>query len=367
MPLLDIETFRREARGGHTPEGALFKLATTEPEVVGGASSRTRRFIFSDSAVDHSNDRINQGGWDLSVFRRNPVALFSHDSLAPPIGKASNVAVVNDRLVGDIEFASASVYPFANTIFELVKGGFIKAVSVGFLPKDWKFTSDKNRPNGIDFIKQILAEISICAVPCNPNALLEARSLGVDTRPLREWAERVLDSGDTVFMPRRDIETIRRQAAEPRGAGVSRLASPSSQSMRQLVDDVGASIAGERQAIRTVQDALASSDDQPLDEVQLKLAVGHFSGAIASKNQALACVRAALALAADNDDNAPPNPPGPIAPDGMEARLRQAARLKAEIAARKAPASPAERLAQVAEMRRVQERMDDARRFLGRP
>ena len=37
--------------------------------------------------------------------------------------------------------------------------------------------------------------------------------MGIDTAPLREWAEKVLDSGDTVFLPRTELETLRKQAS----------------------------------------------------------------------------------------------------------------------------------------------------------
>ena len=184
MKLLSTDDFRNAVKDGQRPEGTIFRFATTEPEVQGEADARTLRFVFSDATVDHSGDSIDPKGWDLGIFKRNPVALFSHMSWDPPIGRASNVVVDGDKLVGDIEFAAAEVYDFADTIYRLVKGGFLKAVSVGFMPKEWAFSSDKNRPYGIDFKKQTLLEISVCPVPCNPNALGEARSLGVDTRPL---------------------------------------------------------------------------------------------------------------------------------------------------------------------------------------
>lgn len=214
MKLLSADDFRAEAKEGHRPEGTVFRFAATEPQTVGAASARTKRFVFSDATVDHSNDSIDPKGWNLGVFNRNPVALFSHMSWDPPIGKAHNVGVQVDKLVGDIEFASADVYDFADTVYRLVDGGFLKAVSVGFVPEEWAFSSDKDRPYGIDFKKQTLLEISVCPVPCNPNALSEARSLGVDTRPLVQWAERVLDTGDVMFLPRSELETLRRQAKE---------------------------------------------------------------------------------------------------------------------------------------------------------
>ena len=211
MKLLSADQFRDAAKDGGQPDGTVFRFATTEPQNVEGAT-RTKRFIFSDATIDHAGDSIDPKGWDLGVFKSNPVALFSHMSWEPPIGRASNVTVEKGKLVGDIEFASADVYAFADTIYRLVDGGFMNAVSVGFKPKEWKFTSDKDRPYGIDFVKQLLLEISVCPVPCNPSALTEARSIGIDTAPLQEWAEKVLDTGDTVFLPKTELECLRKQA-----------------------------------------------------------------------------------------------------------------------------------------------------------
>jgi HK97 family phage prohead protease len=214
MKLLTADAFREEAKAGRAPEGTVFRLATSEPQTVEGAA-RTKRFVFSDATTDHAGDTIDPKGWELDVFKSNPVALFAHMSWDPPIGRASNVKVQGDQLVGDIQFAPPETYDFADTIYRLVDGGYLKAVSVGFLPKEWTWSSDKDRPYGIDFTKQLLLEISVCPVPCNPNALGEARSAGVDTRPLVDWAEKVLDSGDVMFLPRAELETLRRQAKEP--------------------------------------------------------------------------------------------------------------------------------------------------------
>lgn len=214
MKLLSADDFRAAAKDGARPEGTVFRFATSEPEQVGDDAARTQRFVFSDATVDHAKDSIDQKGWDLSIFKRNPVALFAHMSWEPPIGRASNVGVQAGKLMGDIEFAAAEVYPFADTIYRLVKGKFLNAVSVGFLPKEWAFSSDKDRPYGIDFKSQSLLEISCCPVPCNPNALGEARAAGIDTRGLVDWAEKVLDSGEVVFLPRKDVEALRLQAKD---------------------------------------------------------------------------------------------------------------------------------------------------------
>jgi HK97 family phage prohead protease len=162
------------------------------------------------------NDTIAAAGWDLTDFQANPVALWAHDSCAPPIGGARNVAVEGDHLLGDIEFAPPETYAFADTIYRLVLGKFLRAVSVGFLPTRYAFVeNDPECGFGIDFLEQSLLEISICPVPANPNALQEARRQGIDMRPLVEWAERTLDCDGKASLPRAELERLRRAAKEP--------------------------------------------------------------------------------------------------------------------------------------------------------
>lgn len=168
------------------PTGPIFRVSTEPPEDV---APRTKRFCFSDGSVDRLGDRIDPDGWDLQEFRRNPVALWAHDSLAPPVGRARNVFVEGRRLMGDIEFAPPEVYPFADTIFRLVDGKWLNAVSVGFLPTAAAFVeNDPDRRGGIDFQRQTLIEISIVPVPANANALAEARSKGVNVGLLARGA-----------------------------------------------------------------------------------------------------------------------------------------------------------------------------------
>jgi HK97 family phage prohead protease len=184
-----IDEFREAARGRAPSDAMVLRDIPIAP--VGqpaNPGSRTKRFVFSDETVDRAKDVIKAGGWNLDNFLRNPTVLFAHRSDEPPIGRASNVGVVGQRLIGDIEFASADTYPLADTIFRLVKGGFLNAVSVGFRPLKFQFSKDPSRPNGIDFLESELLEVSVCPVPANPSALVQARAAGIEVaRVSHEW------------------------------------------------------------------------------------------------------------------------------------------------------------------------------------
>ena len=215
MHLIGIDEFRAAAREKRTHGGdGVYHVATGEVRQVENMP-RTLQFVFSDSTVDRMGDTIAADGWETADFLKNPVALWAHDSSSPPIGRASDLGVEGSRLLGNIEFVGPETYAFGDTIYRLLLGRFLRAVSVGFLPLEYSFIeNDPTRGFGIDFKRQTLLEISVVPVPANANALQEARSKGIDTRPLVAWAERTLESGDQIIIPRAELEALRKAAKE---------------------------------------------------------------------------------------------------------------------------------------------------------
>ncbi len=189
--MIDIARFHALAARSAAPKGTCVRLALAS-EPVASASERVVSFVFSDNSVDSYGDTIDARGWDLRTFESNPVALYGHDPDDPEniIGKARNVRVQGTRLVGDIVFADAAINPKAEMVFQMVKNGFLNAVSVGFEPIEWAQAKDKARPGGIDFTKQKLREISVVAIPANENALVQARAAGIDVDRLGLRASR---------------------------------------------------------------------------------------------------------------------------------------------------------------------------------
>jgi HK97 family phage prohead protease len=163
------------------PEMAVFKegfLSADAPDPENAA--RTLQFTCSTSTVDRENDVINQSGWKLDNYIKNPLVLWMHEH-DKVIGKALSIGVVDGALKSVFEFKSAD-YPvtgvFAEDAYRSYKAGFMTAVSVGFKPLEWDITDDKERGAddwfaGIDFHSSELLEISVVGVPCNPDALLD--------------------------------------------------------------------------------------------------------------------------------------------------------------------------------------------------
>lgn len=137
--------------------------------------------VASTEDVDRDGDRIMATGWDLASFKQNPVIPWAHNYSNPPIAKAAEIFIENNRLMFRPIFASADDYPFADTIWKLYKGGFLKSFSVGFRAKRWEYVDRGKGIRGRDFSEQELWEISACTIPSNPNALIAAKSAGVIT------------------------------------------------------------------------------------------------------------------------------------------------------------------------------------------
>lgn len=178
-------------------------------------------FIISTDRVDRMGDIITVNGWQLKEFRRNPVILFAHNSRVPPIGRAIKVGKADGALTATGEFMEPDLSEFADSIYRMYLGGYMRAVSVGFKPIEWeRMEDDDERFTGIKFTKHELLEFSAVPVPANPDALIAARSAGINTRPLKEWAEMVLDdwgNGEDLLLnnwgiPKSGVEFIQANA-----------------------------------------------------------------------------------------------------------------------------------------------------------
>lgn len=158
-------------------------------------AARTAKFVISTGSVDRDNDTINPAGWNLAAFKSNPVVLWAHNASLPPIGKAIDIgtrgAGRNKRLVATAQFATATQHELADTVFQLIVGGFLNATSVGFQPTEAEWNDERG---GVDFLKQDLHEFSIVPVPANPDAVMTAaKEAGIDIKPIIKWAEYTLD------------------------------------------------------------------------------------------------------------------------------------------------------------------------------
>ena len=143
------------------------------------------KFVASTANPDRYGDVVDQKGWDLRAYNRNPVVLFNHNPSQMPIGKGK-AYVENEQLMLEVEFDQKD--DMAKTIEQKVRDGFINAVSVGFQPS--KTIARSSLPadhayygkSGSYFQTSELLEVSIVTIPANNEATLSkqfSREIGL--------------------------------------------------------------------------------------------------------------------------------------------------------------------------------------------
>ena len=154
---------------------SIMKKQNPGSEDVKASDDSKITFVASSSNIDRYGDVINQKGWDLDNYQKNPVVLLNHDSNQLPIGKG-NVYLRDDKLVIDVEFDTED--PRAKEVKRKAEKGYMNAVSVGFRPIESMARADleKDHPHygqrGMYYTKQELLEVSIVTIPANGEATM---------------------------------------------------------------------------------------------------------------------------------------------------------------------------------------------------
>src|SRR5439155_12164181 len=95
------------------------------------------------------------------------------------IGKSLITELRGDHLFQRVQFA-VDENPIAKLAYGLYKGGFLRAVSVGFIPIRWENGSAEAGYRR-KYLEQELLEVSAVSIPANPNAL----TLGLKAGPIQ--------------------------------------------------------------------------------------------------------------------------------------------------------------------------------------
>lgn len=166
-------------------------------------------FVLSDDSVDRMGDIIEQDGWVLTNFKKNPIALFGHSS-SFPIGSWSDLRVERGKLLGRLKLAAKGTSDRIDELIGLIEQGILRAVSVGFRVIESE-AIDKEKPYaGQRYLKQELLETSLVSVPANAAALAVARSLNLSEETMS------LAFGEDADLKRRDMGTTGAHASKPR-------------------------------------------------------------------------------------------------------------------------------------------------------
>lgn len=130
-------------------------------------------FVASGIKEDRYGEVVDPAGFDFKAFKKNPVMLWAHNHQLLPIAKVIKIWKDEKQVYAKAEWADT---PFAQEVRQLVEGGFLNCVSVGFLPREW----EGDYPN-YKFTDQELLEISVVNVPAYAEALMQrAKSMGLN-------------------------------------------------------------------------------------------------------------------------------------------------------------------------------------------
>lgn len=141
--------------------------------VVADASlgDRQIRVVANSGKSDRVKDVLVAKGCKLDNYLLNPIVLAQHDP-EQPIGNFAP-EIKDGQLVGIITFAPSGVSAKADEYCGLYKAGVLKTVSVGFKP----LVFEQIKGGGVRYDEWELMELSGVSVPCDPGAVVTARSL----------------------------------------------------------------------------------------------------------------------------------------------------------------------------------------------
>jgi phage head maturation protease len=231
----DVVTLSRDAGKARDQIAALLRDAPKEVREAAveadatGLGDVVAKVTISNERVDSYDSTLAVDGWDVSDFQRNPVVLYAHDQSGVPVGRdigvhtRAGVDGAAGALIGVTRFVSEELDPFGAKIARFVQAGILRTTSVGFEPLEFEIAEDRDTGDSwfapIDFTRQRLREYSWCAVPANPDCLVDGARLakhGITRRDVDELLERAIENTDSLFVPRRELVALKRAATGTR-------------------------------------------------------------------------------------------------------------------------------------------------------
>lgn len=178
-------------------------------------SSREVDFVASTDTIDSHWEIIDQESWRLDHYKANPVVLYAHDAWDLPIGQCTRVEVRGGQLECTIKFSEATQK--AKEVWALVLEKTLRAVSVGFRPVNGSYEMVDGEEVWV-WRDCLLKEISVVAIPSNPEALAKMKSaIASRTKESRAGSpasDEPKTAGDTGTKEEAEMKTIEQLTKE---------------------------------------------------------------------------------------------------------------------------------------------------------
>jgi hypothetical protein len=157
-------------------------------------------YIASDESIDSYGEIISAKGWRFNRFVKNSPFVDSHNykSIDCLLGKVIDYQVKDNQLVETVQWAIDVPQNFlASKGFAMTQAGYLKAVSVGFIPTKlvnrydqtgtWDVAVEDLGMNDLEdsirciYLEQEQLELSACCIGANENAVAKSYKAGVLT------------------------------------------------------------------------------------------------------------------------------------------------------------------------------------------
>lgn len=181
-----------------SPEGVIFRKELFANKVM-SANDETGECeaIITCEEVDRGGDLVVSSGINTTDFQKIPSVYISHNYQALPIAQCLELTHMQGSISAKVKFALA--VPEIKWIWERIKAGVLRGVSIGFEVKDMLMRGTKEfdayvkenlqgkfSQENLDrlqriFLKWDLYEFSICGVPANQSCYI--KSLPEDITP----------------------------------------------------------------------------------------------------------------------------------------------------------------------------------------
>jgi HK97 family phage major capsid protein/HK97 family phage prohead protease len=220
-------------------------------------------FVLSDGSLDRHGTRINPQGWVLESFRKNPIALFGHQS-SFPIGTWADIRIEKGELRARLEPAEPGTSARVDEIVSLIRQRILRATSVGFDP----LKEGKPGKSSFDFEEQELLEASVVSVPSNKNSLALARALHISDETLSiafgEHADTGrVDAGSSLNGGHADLKTAAQMRARVAALPRPKEKKMTVRSLSQRIEDAQSDLVAKRDKLVELNGA----DDLDLDAI----------------------------------------------------------------------------------------------------
>lgn len=151
--------------------------------------------MVSTESIDRDDDILLAEGCDVTNYLKNPLVLWGHNYWTPDavVARALDVVKIPGRGVKlTFQFVTRGVNATADLVHDLWAGGYLRAMSVGFIPKLREARQDmagNELRSGFLYRVWELLEGSIVTIPANQDALALAfdamKAKGYDEQQLR--------------------------------------------------------------------------------------------------------------------------------------------------------------------------------------